>query len=409
MRMNSNLKQKSASKSISIMGIRGLPAQHGGFETFAERLAPYLLAAGWDVTVYCQEDERMAIRESTWNGIRRVHVGVGSDTAVNTIRFDWACISHALRDRPSVVLTLGYNTAAFCLRLRAAGIPNVMNMDGIEWMRQKWGWAARTWLYANDWAGCLGATHLVADHPEIARHLESRVAARKITIIPYGATLPADAGREALAGLDLARTDFLTVIARPEPENSILEIVQAFSARPRGCRLVVLGKFMPDRMPYHAAVMAAASEEVMFPGAIYDPAIVHALRIHSLLYVHGHRVGGTNPSLLEAMGAGNAVLAHDNPFNRWVAGEGAEYFDDTRSCGDALDRLLGDASRRAAMSRRSLDRVLDTFAWSDVLSAYESLLDDVRVWAHGHPSWPRHALSSAPHGQPHGQEGEISR
>ena len=407
--MNSNLKQKSASKTISIMGIRGLPAQHGGFETFAERLAPYLLAAGWEVTVYCQEDERRATCESFWNGVRRVHVGVGSDTAANTIRFDWACISHALRERPSVVLTLGYNTAVFGLRLRAAGIPNVMNMDGIEWMRQKWGWAARTWLYANDWAGCLGATHLVADHPEIARHLGSRVAARKITTIPYGATLPEPMGGEALDVLGLAPRSFLTVIARPEPENSILEIVQAFSARPRGRRLVVLGKFMPDRMPYHAAVMAAASDEVLFAGAIYDPAIVNALRVHSLLYVHGHRVGGTNPSLLEAMGAGNAVLAHDNPFNRWVAGEGAEYFDGVRSCGDALDRLLDDETRLIALGQRSLDRVCDTFAWDDVLSAYESLLDEVRVWAHGHPAWPRQALSPTSHGQPHGREGEIGR
>jgi hypothetical protein len=82
MRMNSNLKQKSASKSISIMGIRGLPAQHGGFETFAERLAPYLLTAGWQVTVYCQEDARLETYESLWSGVRRVHVGVGSDTAV---------------------------------------------------------------------------------------------------------------------------------------------------------------------------------------------------------------------------------------------------------------------------------------------------------------------------------------
>ncbi|RYE54021.1 MAG: DUF1972 domain-containing protein, partial [Hyphomicrobiales bacterium] len=199
--MNSSLSQSSVPKTIAIMGIRGIPAQHGGFETFAERLAPYLLAAGWTVTVYCQEDDKAPVRESTWNGVRRVHIGVGADTALNTIRFDWACISHALRERPSLVLTLGYNTAAFGLRLRAAGIPNVMNMDGIEWSRRKWGWMARAWLYANDWAGCLGATHLVADHPEIARHLSSRVSPRKVTTIPYGATSTIDGGADLLEPL----------------------------------------------------------------------------------------------------------------------------------------------------------------------------------------------------------------
>ncbi len=384
------------------MGIRGLPAKHGGFETFAEQLAPFLQAAGWAVTVYCQEDERAETWESSWNDIRRVHIGVGTDTAVNTMRFDWACISHALRDKPSVVLTLGYNTALFGLRLRAAGIPNVMNMDGIEWMRQKWGWLARTWLYANDWAGCIGATHLIADHPEIARHLESRAPARKITTIPYGATVPVKAGVEALTPLSLEPHTFVTVIARPEPENSVLEIVQAFSSRRRGCKLVVLGNFIPERVAYHAKVMASASDEVMFPGAIYDEATVHALRLYSLLYIHGHRVGGTNPSLLEAMGAGNAVLVHDNPFNRWVAGEGAEYFEDVKTCSAALDQLLSDDKKRAAMSAAVLGRVRNTFAWDDVLAAYESLLAEVHAWAHGHPSWPRHVL-------PPSQKSEISQ
>jgi glycosyltransferase involved in cell wall biosynthesis len=387
--MNSSLSDKYPPKAISIMGIRGLPARHGGFETFTERLAPYLVAAGWNVTVYCQEDEKAPVRESMWNGIRRIHIGVGPDTAVNSIRFDWACISHAVRERPPIVLTLGYNTAAFGLRLRAAGIPNVMNMDGIEWSRDKWGWMARAWLYLNDWAGCLGATHLVADHPEIARHLASRVSARKISTIPYGTTDIADSGAAPLQPYGLAPGRFATLIARPEPENSILEIVQAFSARQRGFELVVLGNFTPDRVPYHARVMSAASKEVRFLGAIYDQPTVRALRKHSALYLHGHRVGGTNPSLLEAMGAGNPVLAHDNRFNRWVVAEGAEYFDSARTCGDALDRLLDDTDARTRLGQAAMDRAFSTFAWVDVLHAYTTLLTDVHSWVHGRPSWPR--------------------
>ena len=377
------------SKSIAIMGIRSIPAQHGGFETFAEQLAPYLLSAGWAVTVYCQEDGKMPTWESMFHGIRLVHIGVGPDTALNSIRFDWACISHALKDRPSLVLTLGYNTALFGLRLRAAGIPNVMNMDGIEWSRQKWGPMARAWLYLNDWAGCLGATHLVADHPEIARHLSSRVRARKITTIPYGTTAIEDVDSAPLKDLGVQPGKFVTVIARPEPENSILEIVQAFSAKKRGVDLVVLGNYRSE-VAYHVQVQAAASSEVRFPGAIYDTSIVHSLRKHSMLYVHGHQVGGTNPSLLEAMGAGNAVLAHDNHFNRWVAGEGAGYFKDARSCSEALDTLLDNAAQRSAMSAATLQRARVTFAWRDVLAAYAFLLSDVHSWAHGRPSsWQR--------------------
>lgn len=359
---------------LAIMGIRGVPAHHGGFETFAERLAPYLVRCGWKVTVYCQEDDRLPVRESHWEGVRRVHIGVGEDTALNSIRFDWACIRHAVKERATLVLTLGYNTAVFGLRLRAAGIQHVINMDGIEWARDKWGPVARAWLYLNDWAGCLGAHHLLADHPMIARHLFSRVGKSKISTIPYGTDLIDQADPALLQPLGLDPGGYATVIARAEPENSLLEIVRAFSAKRRGMKLVVLGTYRPKDNPYHASVLAAGSPEVIFPGAIYDHHIVHALRRHAVLYLHGHQVGGTNPSLIEAMGASNAVLAHDNRFNRWVVRDGAWYFSDTASCEKALDELLSHPAERARMALCNRQRALDAFSWPVVLSQYEVTL-----------------------------------
>jgi len=368
--------------SLAIMGIRGVPARHGGFETFAARLAPHLAARGWRVSVYCQEDAREPLRTTEWEGVRRVHIGVGPDTAFNSVRFDWACVRHAVRERPPLVLTLGYNTAAFGIALRAAGIRNVINMDGIEWSRSKWGPAARTWLYFNEWAGSLLGNHLLADHPEIARHLSRRVRPAKITTIPYGTDAdaapptPEHAAAEAalLAPLGVQPGGYVTLIARPEPENSVLEMVRAFSARPRGLRLVVLGAYYPDKVPYHARVQAEASAEVLFPGGVYDPSTVNALRRHGLLYLHGHRVGGTNPSLLEAMGAGNAVLAHDNRFNRWVAGDGARYFTDTAACTAALDALLADAPLRARLAEANRRRAAAEFSWAASLERYEATL-----------------------------------
>jgi glycosyltransferase involved in cell wall biosynthesis len=363
-------------RRLAILGIRGVPARHGGFETFAERLAPWLIEAGWRVTVYCQEDELAPPRETFWEGVRRVHLGVGPDTARNSMVFDWACIRHLLGESPRVplALTLGYNTAAFGLRLRAAGVYHAINMDGIEWARDKWSLPARVWLYLNDWAGSLGGHHLFADHPEIARHLARRVSLNKISTIPYGTDVVREADPRLLLPLGLQPGGYATLIARAEPENSVLEIVRAFSARRRGVKLVVLGNYQPQKVPYHAEVLAAASDEVMFPGAIYAHDVVHALRRHALLYVHGHRVGGTNPSLLEAMGAGNAVLAHDNRFNRWVAGPGACYFRDVDSATEALDRLLADPVERQRLGRLNLVRATEVFAWPRVLTSYERTL-----------------------------------
>lgn len=361
-------------KSLLILGTRGVPAQHGGFETFAEKLSLFLVARGWQVTVYCQEDSGEKMWESTWEGVRRIHIPVATPGALGTIIFDLKATWHALSQR-GLFLTLGYNTAVFNLLQRLKGQVNVINMDGIEWRRDKWGIVAKTWFWLNERIGCWTGNHLVADHPQIKAHLATRVRDSKITMIPYGGdeVLAADAALLERYGLEPGQ--FSVIIARPEPENSFLEMVRAFSRRPRQHKLVVLGNFQPDSNPYHRAVMQAASEEVLFPGAIYESPVVQALRHYARFYLHGHRVGGTNPSLVEALGAGCAVIAHDNHFNRWVAGEGAAYFSDEESCAGLFDRLLYDAAAQQAMARASEARFRESFTWPQVLVAYERLLE----------------------------------
>lgn len=359
-------------KTLRILGTRGVPAAHGGFETFAEHLALFLVERGWRVVVYCQEDGSGAQFEDTWQGVERIRIPVAQEGPKGTIIFDWKATVHAAKSR-DLCLTLGYNTAVFCSLLRIKGIPNLINMDGIEWSRAKWSGIAKAWFWFNDWAGCWLGNHLVADHPQINVHLQSRVKGSKITTIPYGADSVSDAPMEAVRALGLEPGQFFTVIARAEPENSILEAVQGFSAKKRGYQLVVLGNY-DEGNAYHRAVKAAASEEVKFVGAIYDKPVVQALRFHSAAYVHGHQVGGTNPSLVEALGAGNAVLAHDNRFNRWVAGEGALYFKDVASFSACIDELLADPQKLAALRARSRQRFEEAFTWPDVLTQYENLL-----------------------------------
>jgi hypothetical protein len=176
---------------LRVLGIRGVPASHGGFETFTEALAPALVERGWRVVVYCQEDGRGPVHTDHWRGVERVHIPVAVPGTAGTMAFDWHCISHVLaehrRGDAGLCLTLGYNTAAFCARLRWAGVPNLINMDGIEWRRNKWGALAKAWFWLNEGAGLRLGDHLVADHPEIAAHLARRAPAARMTTIPYGA------------------------------------------------------------------------------------------------------------------------------------------------------------------------------------------------------------------------------
>lgn len=363
--------------ALRILGTRGVPAAHGGFETFAEHLALYLSAKGWTVVVYCQDDGSGPTVEDDWRGVRRVRIPIALEGPKGTVLFDWKATLHASQSR-DLCLTLGYNTAVFAALLRVKGIANVFNMDGVEWARAKWGVGAKTWFYVNDWAGCWLGNHLVADHPEIRRHLSGRVSERKITMIPYGADAIDAAPSELVTALGLVPSDFVTVVARPEPENSLLEIVSAFSRHRRGCTLAVLGTYRPRENAYHRAVIRAASSEVKFLGAIYDKSIVQALRFHSRAYVHGHQVGGTNPSLVEALGAGCPVIAHDNPYNRWVAGPMAKYFADIDECASRFDEVLNDWDLISSMRSGSRIRHEEAFTWPNVLAQYEQLLS---AWA----------------------------
>ncbi|MBO1254240.1 DUF1972 domain-containing protein [Alteromonas sp. 5E99-2] len=362
-------------KKIVIQGIRGIPASHGGFETFAEYLVLYLVKKGWEVIVYCQGEPDSEFVEDEWRGIKRITIPEKRQGPLGTMIFDFKTIVHSTRHK-CTVLTLGYNTASFNLVYRLMGIKNLINMDGIEWKRDKWGALAKTWFWLNERCGCWFGHHLVSDHPEIKKHLATRVSEQKITTIAYGGLEVTKADSEYLTEFELEPDTYGIVIARPEPENSVLEIVQGFSRSKRNKKLVVLGNFDFDNNQYHQQIKNSASDEVIFPGAIYDIEKVSALRFFARCYVHGHTVGGTNPSLVEAIGAGNAIIAHDNKFNRWVAKEGAIYFTDIDSISSAFDTLFENDTLTKQLQGNTKDNFVTNFQWDKILTEYEDLMID---------------------------------
>jgi len=357
---------------VLITGTRGIPSKHSGFETFAQDLAFFLHARNHHVTVYCQVQSGAPLEEDTWNGIRRVLIPAG-EGSLGTIMFDWKSIRHSLREQ-GVILTLGYNTGCFNLAYRLKGMASIMNMDGIEWKREKWSLLPRTWFWVNERVGAQVANHLVADHPEIGLHLSRHTASKKISVIPYGADLVTSAPTSLIEKYGLSPRDYYLLIARPEPENSILEIVRGYSYRRRGVPLVILGRYQSDGTPYQRQVLGSAGPEIIFLGPIFDRDIVKALRFHARAYFHGHRVGGTNPSLVESLAAGNAVIAHDNRFTRWVAGEGARYFLSSEAVDAILASLDEDPNQIEDMREASRRRYQEAFTQEQVLLAYERLL-----------------------------------
>ncbi len=359
-------------KQVVLLGIRGIPACHGGFETFAEYLCLYLVKNGWSVIVYCQVEGRGAIYHSEWNGVNLTNIPVENKGPLSTVIFDLKSVFHSLR-HGGVFLTLGYNTAILSVMYRLFRKASIINMDGVEWKREKWGIAAKCWFWLNERFGCWFGSHLVADHPRIEDHLATRVSRNKITMIPYGGLEVTASDESILSEYNLVKDKYTILIARPEPENSILEIVRGFSERPRNRKLVVLGNFSKENA-YHRAVLAAGSDEVVFLGAIYDIEKVSALRFFSRAYVHGHQVGGTNPSLVESIGAGNAIIAHDNPFNRWVAKDGALYFGGEKQISDVFGDIFRDDQMVESLKQHTRNNFVENFQWDNILAQYEELL-----------------------------------
>ncbi|MFV2003369.1 MAG: glycosyltransferase [Paracoccaceae bacterium] len=227
-------------------------------------------------------------------------------------------------------------------------------------------------MFCNEIIAANLATRPIADHPLIGRHVAQRCFRRPV-VIPYGGDVVSTAPRAPVRALGVKPGQYFLSVARIEPENSILQIIEAFDQAATGMDLLVLGNMDPDRA-YHRKVRRMAGRRVRFVGGIYDDARLKAIRFHARAYFHGHQVGGTNPSLVEALGAGNAVIAHDNAFNRWTAGAAQMFFTTAEDCAAHARRLARDdlalqAAKAAARARHARD-----FRWPDVLARYQSLL-----------------------------------
>ncbi len=356
---------------VAILGTRGIPAAYGGFESFAERFALHLVERGWDVSVYCQVEHPAPLYEM-WRGVELISLQTKNTGAAQTAVFDLRATLHSL-GRPHLPLVLGYNTAILSVLYKLAGRSAIMNMDGIEWQRTRWSPGVRNWLRANEWLGCHLHDHLIADHEEIKKHLEQTVRGDKITVIPYGAEPVVGARADILEPLGLKPGEFAVTIARMVPENSVLEAVRGWTRAGFTMPLVVLGNHTADD-EFCREVVATAGSNVRFLGAIYDKDVVQSLRYFSRFHIHGHRVGGTNPSLVEALAAGSPILAHDNRFNRGVAQGAGLYFNDEDQLIEAAKAFIEmDSSTYAQWRAKALGRWLADYRWEKVLQAYEEL------------------------------------
>ena len=359
---------------VAILGTRGVPARYGGFETFAEELGARLAAAGVHVSVY-GELEADTPQHDAYRGIEIVRLRTPRLGPLSSIYFDMRCLWH-VKGRFEVVYMLGYSASFFCFLPRLFGSQVWINMDGVEWERTKWSWIGKTYIKFVAAMAMHTANRIIADADEMAGVLKRRFRhVPGCVTIAYGADCVDEApGPALLAEWNLGAEEYYLVVCRLEPENHVKEIIEGFLASASRRVLVVVGDHRTGTSYVGLLRRHAGESRVRFIGPVYDKRKLEALRYHCFAYFHGHSVGGTNPSLLEAMACRNAVIAHDNAFNREVAGPSAVYFGSARDIPGLCARLETTDELRESLRGAGQDRVRERYSWSRIADQYLDLL-----------------------------------
>jgi glycosyltransferase involved in cell wall biosynthesis len=368
---------------IAILGTRGIPASYSGFETAAEQLASRLSARGHEVTVYCRPhvvDRKL----STYRGARLVHLPTIRNKYLDTLVHTFLSALHAGRiTRPDVALFFIAGNSPLCLLTRRAGIPTLINIDGLDSDRRKWPPAAKVYLRFAERNAPRWADQAITDSDAVADVFERRYGQR-IGVVPYGVTDPgpsAPGGESTLEALGLEPRKYILFVGRLEPENNPHLLVEAFSRidrrRARGMKLAIVGG-APYADDYIRQVRRSADPRVVFPGYVFGPGYWELQR-NAYLFCAPTEVGGTHPVILEAMAAGNCVLVNDHPPNAETVGDAGIYFARARGVDDLTEQLgrLLDDDRLVAAYRERARRRARRYSWEAVTDRYEQLLGEV--------------------------------
>jgi len=369
---------------IVFISTRGIPNNYGGFEQFAEQISVRLAGRGHEVTVYSPHYH--VYDKSSYRGVHIKHIyspepWLGS--SVGSFFYDFFSLRDALRNgRPDIVYVAGYTSivpAYMWYGVRKKKYPVfITNMDGLEYKRRKFNRLVRAFLSWEEGIAVRHSRRLVADNIGIRDYYMARYG-RESTFLAYGADVPIGYDRRYLSEAGLEPDGYFIVVARMEPENNVAMAIEGYLASKWRGRLplVVVGKL---NTPYGRKLSGRYGREpgVRFMGGIYDNERLNALRHFSLAYFHGHSVGGTNPSLLEAMACGCFILSHDNIFNKTVLGQNAFYYTDAGDIVTVLDCIdTSVACRKKEFVANNLCVIRDRYSWDKLASEHERFFEDV--------------------------------
>jgi len=355
--------------NIAIIGTRGIPNYYGGFEQFAEFLSVGLVELGYQVTVY--NSHTHPFQEKLWKGVEIVHCKDPEDKIGTAGQFvyDLNCILDTRKKNFDIILQLGYTSSSIWGKLLPRKNSKIItNMDGLEWKRTKYSKKVQKFLLYAEKLGVKYSDVLISDSIGIQEYLTKKYQ-RESHFIPYGAHLFLKPDFETVKQYALIKYKYNMLIARLEPENSIEIILDGAVLSNNNTPFIVIGKH-ETKFGEYLKNKFKANTNIRFLGGIYDLNCLNNLRYYSNLYFHGHTVGGTNPSLLEAMSSSALICAHKNIFNESIINSNGFYFEDKNNVADLINTVQ--KNQYAGHLKENLLKIETTYSWNRIVEQYLS-------------------------------------
>lgn len=354
---------------IAILGTRGIPNYHGGFEQFAEYFSVHMAQKGHEVYVYNSHSH--PYQEKKYSGVNILHQKDPEDRlgAFGQFLYDLNCIRDARTREFDVILQLGYTSSSVWGKLLPKESIVVTNMDGLEWKRSKYSKPVQSFLKIAERLAVKTSDFLIADSIGIQKFIEKKYK-KDSEFIAYGADKFEKPDSKELKKLDVLPYKYNMLVARLEPENNIETILDGVVLSVEETTFLVVGKH-ETKFGSYLKEKFGKYHHIRFVGGIYDINLLNNLRYYNNLYFHGHSVGGTNPSLLEAMASSALIIAHDNVFNKSILQDDAVYFETSED----ITKLLGlEKQNEQEKVKNNLRKIDQIYNWSLINEQYENFI-----------------------------------
>jgi glycosyltransferase involved in cell wall biosynthesis len=364
---------------IAMIGFRGIPHTYGGGEEFVLNFAPRLAARGHEVIVYCRSGY-FKDKSPSWHGVHRIFLPTVERKALGQFLHSSLAMVDAVRRNADIIYVFTLPSGVHTLLPWALRRHTVVNVDGLEWQRAKWGPVAKLYYHLAREVALRTATVIVNDSEYLRRYYLEHYG-RESEFIAYGANLNFSRDSSALKRWGVVPGHYYLIASRLVPENNAAMIIAAYNRLKTDRPLVIAGE-ANYASPWLDEIKKAAGSGIRLIGHVSDPQEVLELHCNCFAYLHGHSVGGTNPALLKALGCGNCVVAYASPYNVEVlTGKSGirygEIFNSEESLLGILERLEADPYLVEGYRQRARDRIRDSYTWDFITDRYEQVFRDV--------------------------------